>query len=75
VDEDLPGGYNSSPVRKGAVVVRRAGPWTPDVHALLHHLKRSGFDRIPRPMSISEDGRTETLSFVEGEAGTYPAVT
>lgn len=72
MNEILPGGYNSSPVREGTTVVRQAGPWTPSVHALLRHLRASGFDRVPEPIALSEDGSTETLGFVEGEAGTYP---
>jgi hypothetical protein len=72
VNEILSGGYNSSPVREGTTVVRQAGPWTPSVHALLRHLRASGFDRVPEPIALSEDGSTETLGFVEGEAGTYP---
>ena len=72
VSEVLPGGYNSSPVRRGTTVVRQAGAWTLAVHALLRHLSRSGFEQVPRPIAISEDGQTETLSFIEGEAGSYP---
>ncbi|GAB3408000.1 aminoglycoside phosphotransferase/kinase family protein [Flindersiella endophytica] len=72
MNEILSGGYNSSPVREGATVVRQAGPWTPSVHALLHHLRESGFDRVPEPISLSADGTTETLGYVEGTAGTYP---
>jgi hypothetical protein len=30
--------------RLGAVVARKAGPWTPSVHALLSHLEAAGFD-------------------------------
>lgn len=70
--EVLGGGYNSSPVRRGAVVERRAGPWTRNVHALLDHLHQAGFDQVPSPIAISDDGHTETLEFIEGDAGVYP---
>ncbi|MET9018440.1 phosphotransferase [Actinopolymorpha sp. NPDC004070] len=72
MNEILPGGFHSAPVRKGEVVERRAGPWTPKVHALLRHLRRSGFGQAPAPVAVSEDGRIETLGFVGGEGGTYP---
>lgn len=72
MNEILTGGYNSSPVREGETVVRAAGPWTPSVHALLRHLRSAGFDQVPEPISLSSDGSTETLGYVEGTAGTYP---
>ena len=35
----LHGGNVSTVVRVGDTVRRNAGPWTPAVHALLHHLR------------------------------------
>ena len=34
--------------RRGNVVIRDAGPWTPAVHALLRHLEDAGFAAAPR---------------------------
>ena len=64
----LPGGGMAPVVRVGDTVRRRAGSWTPAVHALLRYLEAAGFDAAPRALGIDEQGR-EVLSFVEGEAG------
>jgi aminoglycoside phosphotransferase (APT) family kinase protein len=42
------------------------------VEALLGHLERAGFRQAPAYLSRDEDAGTETLSFVAGQAGTYP---
>jgi len=54
--------------RRGAVVVKDAGPWTPAVHALLRHLEAAGFEGAPRLVGpgLDADGR-QTLSYVEGD--------
>jgi hypothetical protein len=65
-DETPLGGNLNSAVRVGETVRRRAGPWTPAVHALLRHLEGVGFD-APRVLGIDEQGR-EILRFVPGEA-------
>lgn len=52
-------------MRVGNTVHRRAGHWTPAVHALLAHLQRVGFDAAPRPLGMDERGRA-VLSFVPG---------
>src|SRR5438067_746137 len=44
----LPGGGRSVVHRRGDVVIRDAGPWTPAVHALLRHLEDVGFAVAPR---------------------------
>jgi hypothetical protein len=64
----LSGGNVSHTVRVGQTVRRASGWWTPAVHAVLHHLKSSGFVGAPRALGIDELGR-EVLSFVPGEAG------
>ena len=51
--------------RVGDTVRRTTGPWTPAVHALLHHLERSGFEHAPRVLGIDDAGR-EILSYIEG---------
>ena len=55
--------------RRGDVVVRDAGAWTPTVHTLLRHLEERDF-LAPRVVGsgFDEDGR-ETLTYVEGETG------
>ena len=61
--EILPGGINEV-VRIGDTVRRPAGPWSPNVHALLRHLE--GFPGVPRVVAEPADGY-EHLSFLPGE--------
>ncbi len=53
--------------RRGDVVIRDAGPWTPTIHTLLRHLESVGFAGAPRVIGsgLDEDGR-ETLQYIEG---------
>lgn len=53
--------------RRGEVVHREAGPWSPTVVRLLRHLEAVGFDSAPRVVGSGFDelGR-ETVSFVHG---------
>lgn len=60
------GGNLQETVRVGQTVRRRAGPWTPAVHALLRFLEAAGFE-APRPLGMDDKGR-EMLEFIEGEA-------
>ena len=53
-------------MRVGDTVRRRAGPWTPAVHALLRYLEAAGFE-APRVRGIDERGR-EILGYIPGEA-------
>ena len=64
----LEGGGRSVVHRRGNVVIRDAGPWTPAVHALLRHLEDAGFAGAPRLVGsgLDPDGR-EVLTFIEGE--------
>lgn len=67
VDEvPLLGGNFSATVRIGSTVHRRAGPWTPAVHALLAHLRRVGFGAVPEPLGMDEQGRA-VLGFIPGD--------
>jgi len=66
VEEALVGGNLSDSVRIGDTVHRRAGPWTPAVHALLAHLQRVGFGAAPEAIGMDERGRA-VLSFIPGE--------
>ncbi|HEV2009859.1 MAG TPA: phosphotransferase [Candidatus Limnocylindria bacterium] len=65
VESSLGGNLNSA-VRVGDTVRRRAGPWTPAVHALLRHLESVGFE-APRVLGTDDQGR-EILRFISGEA-------
>lgn len=67
----LRGGNTTVVVRAGDTVRRNAGPWTPAVHALLHHLEMAGFTGAPRALGIDDRGR-EVLSYLDGECGEYP---
>jgi len=72
VDEIVLSGGNMTPVvRVGDTVRRATGPWTPTIHALLSHLRASGFDMVPEPLGIDEQGR-EIISLLPGQVATYP---
>jgi Phosphotransferase enzyme family/Domain of unknown function (DUF4111) len=70
-EESLAGGDMTAVVRVGDTVRRRAGPWTPAVHALLRHLRASGFRQAPEPLGIDPQGR-EILTLLPGRVATYP---
>jgi hypothetical protein len=62
------GGNLNDATRVGDTVRRRAGPWTPAVHALLRFLENAGFE-APRARGMDEKGR-EILEYIEGD--THP---
>jgi hypothetical protein len=65
-------GGNVTPVhRRGGVVLRQAGPWTPTVHQVMRHARLAGAAGIPEPLGIADDGR-EALEFLEGVVPEYP---
>jgi len=66
-DIPLAGGGRTTVHRRGDVVLRDTGPWTPAVHALLRHLDKVGFQAAPRLVGsgLDQDGR-EMLTFIEG---------
>jgi len=66
VEEALLGGNLSTSVKIANTVHRRAGSWTPAIHALLAHLHRVGFDVVPEPIGMDDKGRA-VLSFMPGE--------
>lgn len=71
MDEVALGGNLSASVRIGNTVHRRAGPWTPAVHALLAHLQRVGF-AAPEALGMDEQGRA-VLAFMPGDVhGGWP---
>ncbi|MFT3859799.1 NUDIX domain-containing protein [Micropruina sp.] len=64
--EPLPGGNVGGAVRIGDTVRRPTGPWTPAVHALLHHLADAGLQSVPRVHGFDARGR-EILDYLPGE--------
>jgi hypothetical protein len=68
----LTGGRSTAAVvRVGDTVRRPTEPWTPAVHALLGHLRESGFTGAPLPLGFDEHGR-QVLEFIEGEVLAIP---
>jgi Ser/Thr protein kinase RdoA (MazF antagonist) len=59
------GGNLNQAVRVADTVRRRAGPWTPAVHALLRYLETTSFE-APRVLGLDEQGR-EILGYIPGE--------
>lgn len=57
-------------VKVGDEVHRPTGPWSPNVHALLRHLRRVGFAGSPEV--LRDDGPVEVLGYIEGDAATEP---
>ena len=66
MEEPFIGGNLSDATRVGDTVRRRAGLWTPAVHALLRYLEGAGFE-APRARGMDEKGR-EILEYVEGDS-------
>lgn len=64
----------SAVVRRGSAVHRTAGPWTPTISRLLHHLRARGVTWLPRPLGLDDDGR-EVLTYLPGIVPTYPLPT
>jgi hypothetical protein len=58
-------------VRVGAHVLRPSSRHSTSVHALLRAVRRAGFEGVPNPVGIDEDGR-ERLVFIDGEVPLVP---
>jgi hypothetical protein len=75
-EEQLEGGITNAGrvTRAGGLVLRPAGPHSASVHSFLRAVRRAGFDGVPTPLGIDEEGR-ERLEFVAGDvpAVPYPA--
>ena len=56
--------------RIGDTILRPVNRWTPAVHSLLRFLEDAGFQGVPRILRVEDE--YETLSYIEGEAGTRP---
>jgi hypothetical protein len=70
-EEILPGGNMSAVSRVGDTVRRTSGPWTPQVHALLRHLRAKGIAEVPAPLGFDALGR-EILTYIPGTVGHSP---
>ncbi|WP_240633138.1 aminoglycoside phosphotransferase family protein [Paenibacillus montanisoli] len=54
--------------RKENIVFRPSGPWTPSIHSLLRHLRKSGFTSLPSVIGSGLDAENrEMLSYIDGE--------
>ena len=58
-------------VRVGDTVRRPWSSHTEGVHALLRHLRQSGFTAVPEPLGRDSDGR-EVLQWIDGDVATPP---
>lgn len=70
MDEEniLTGGGRTEVSRRGNVIYRESGPWSPTIVLLLRHLEQVGFTACPRVVGTGFDERgRETLSFIEGD--------
>ncbi len=61
----LAGGNVGGALRIGKTVRRATGPWSPSVHGLLEHLRRSGLVAVPLVFGADERGR-EVLGYLDG---------
>lgn len=69
--EPLAGGNTAPVVRVGDTVRRVAGPWTPNVAALMTGLRAAGVPGVPEHLGLDERGR-EVVEFVAGDVPVYP---
>lgn len=70
--EEFPKGATQGIVRIGNTVRRPRHEWSEAVEALLLYLEDMDFPFSPRFQGIDEEGR-QILTYIEGEAGNYPA--
>ena len=71
--EVLQGGVGNAGavVRIGTHVLRPTNPHSPAIHALLDHVRRSGFDGVQEVVAVEPDGR-ERLVFIAGDVPIPP---
>jgi hypothetical protein len=58
-------------VRVGPHVLRPSSPHSASVHAFLRAVRRAGFEGVPAPVGIDDDGR-ERLVFIDGDVPVQP---
>lgn len=68
---ELAGGNMTTVARIGDTVRRTAGPWTETIHAFLRRLRSHGFEQVPEPLGLDEQGR-EVISLLPGAIADYP---
>ncbi|MEU8664028.1 aminoglycoside phosphotransferase family protein [Actinoplanes philippinensis] len=71
MDEVFDGGNMGGAVRVGGTVRRTAGPWSPTIQRLLHHVRDRGINGIPEPLGADEHGR-DNVSYLAGVVPRYP---
>jgi hypothetical protein len=59
IEQPLDGGiaHAGEVVRAGPHVLRPASPHSGSVHAFLRAVRQAGFEGVPSPLGIDEDGR------------------
>jgi hypothetical protein len=72
-EQQLRGGISNAGrvVRLGRHVVRPSSPHSGSIHAFLRAVRDAGFDGVPAPAGIDEEGR-ERLEFIEGDVPVPP---
>jgi len=72
-EERLEGGIANAGlvVRAGPHVLRPSSPHSGSIHAFLRTVRHAGFEGVPAPVGIDEDGR-ERLEFIDGEVPVPP---
>ena len=72
-EEALDGGIANSGqvVRVGPHVLRPSNPHSGSIHAFLRAVRQTGFDGVPLPIGIDDDGR-ERLELIEGDVPIVP---
>ncbi len=72
-EQQLAGGVaNAGRVtRSGGHVLRPCGPYSGSVRAFLRSLRAAGFEGVPLPAGVAEDGR-ERFVFIEGDVALPP---
>jgi tRNA A-37 threonylcarbamoyl transferase component Bud32 len=69
--EELKGGREGRIFRDRESVVREASDFTKNIHLVLNKMNENGFDKVPKPMSFSDDG-VEVVSYIHGDVSNYP---
>lgn len=72
-EEQLVGGIANAGkvVRVGRQILRPASPHSGSIHAFLRAVRDAGFEGVPVPAGVDEDGR-QRLAFVDGEVPVPP---
>jgi hypothetical protein len=72
-EEPLEGGTANAGavVRAGGHVLRPSSPYWASIHAWLRAVRAEGFDGVPMPVGVDDDGR-ERLEFMEGDVPISP---